>query len=418
MKDLNLKYFTLNEKQVLIALFLIAIILRSFFTFITFSGTEEWTDALAYINYGEQYAQGDWNPTNSDGSVQESGPVIPLLIALFIRLFKDPIIPFFVYNILVTSLLVPVLYYLVKEIFNNKAGWIIALWGVFFVEAFKYSPTVLKEPTLILFVPLTLLFLVKSIKSEKPLKNVFFASLSFAWLIHTDERFFLYFPVFLLFLLLIKTRPGIQYKPATTWAILVVLLMVPWGIRNYKVFDQLVILTPRTTVFTSKLWGENLAGHASHITEDKTRRQIMVKRHTKAMEFGKEHGINPEEYEEIEVKARAFKNFWQPTYFKPTFIQYGYRPMKWSLRHNMASLLFYGIFLPFYIIGLFMIYRRKLYLPLFIGAIPIIHSLLHAYMVWPLERYRTPVTFIVVMIGIWTILELYHLLKSRYFVKS
>lgn len=92
-------------------------------------------------------------------------------------------------------------------------------------------------------------------------------------------------------------------------------------------------------------------------------------------EFVNKHNLQPRLYGKWERKARAFINFWQPMYIQPTFIVHGYRPMHWSTTHNITSLLFYGIFLPFYIIGLFILYRKKLYMPLFIGAIPVIHSL-------------------------------------------
>jgi len=411
----------LNTNRSLIILVLVAVALRIIFVVITyqFEGTSNWTDDFGNLYWGEQFAKGEWNLITSDWGQMIIGPAIPLIVAFFTLIFNDPIIPFFAYNIIVTSVMVIVLYYLGKEILNNKAGWILALWGVFFIEALKYSPHVLNEPTIFLFLPLTILLLIKSIKSNNNLWYIVFASLSYTWLIHTDERFFIYLPFFVLIFFFRRPFKINSFLKSTGIYIgLILILMLPWGIKNYQTYNQIVILTPRTTAITSHFFGEDVnQSFASHVTDKNTRKKLIEHRYDRAIEFGDKFGIQPRKYGKKERRIKAFINFWQPTYFQPTFIQYGYQPIKWSLKHNMASLLFYGIFLPFYIIGLFMLYRRKLYLPLFIGSIPIIHSLLHAYMVWPLERYRSPVTFIVVMIGIWTILEILKWVNKKYFQK-
>jgi len=404
------KFLDKNEKQVLFLIFVITVIFRTIFVYATYTktGTESWVDDFYYINASENIVEGNWEIYHGDSNNLIVGPILPVLGGLFIKLFDDVIIPFFVYNIILTSLMVPILYYLGKEIFNKKAGWPLAIWGVFFIEVYKYCPHILKEPTLFLFVPLTLLFIIRSIKWEaQRVKNIIFASLSFAWLIHTDERFFVYFPVFVLFFFLIKPLTLSSFtKSASLWIVFVFLLMLPWGIRNYLVFDQVVILSPRTTAITSKLWGDNLAASASHFSDKEVKQMVIDYRHDNAIQFGNQYNITPREYGKLEARYRAFLNFWQPTYFKPTFVQYGYRPMKWSFRHNAASLLFYGVFLPFYIIGFFVFIKQKKYLALVVAIIPIIHSFLHAYMVWPLERYRSPVTFIIVLIGSFIIVEI------------
>ena len=127
----------------------------------------------------------------------------------------------------------------------------------------------------------------------------------------------------------------------------------------------------------------------------------------------KKYGIKPSLLDKKEARVKAFFDYWQPAYFKPEFVQHGYRLRVWSFRTNLASILFYGIFLPFYILGILLLLKRKYFLGLFIAALPIIHSLLHAYMIWANARYRSTMDFIVVMIGIWSIVELY-----RYFVSK
>ena len=160
-----------NERKTLSLLVLVALVLRVIYVFSIYSvsGTSIFGDDLYYIFLGEQIASGNWVPQLEGQVTFNAGPTLPLLVAIFIKLFNDPVIPFFIYNIIVTSLMVPVLYFLGKELFNQNTGWLIAIWGVLFMEAYKYSPHILKESTLFLFVPLTLFFLVRSIKADKAL---------------------------------------------------------------------------------------------------------------------------------------------------------------------------------------------------------------------------------------------------------
>ncbi|MBN1187224.1 MAG: glycosyltransferase family 39 protein [Bacteroidales bacterium] len=404
-----LNFINENERRTLFILVLLTVILRTVFAYIAYSktGTTRWADDFYYINAGTKIAEGNWFTYTDMRNYLIVGPVIPLLVSLFIRLFNNFIIPFFAYNIISTSLMVPVLYLLGKEVFNKKTGWILAIWGIFFIEAFKYSANINKESTLYLFLPLTLLFLIRSINQSEKIKNIIYASLSFAWLIHTDERFFIYLPLFCLGFFLIKPFRLISFsKLAFVWLFSVLILMLPWSIKNYKIYNQVVILTPRTTVFTSKLWGEYISSGVSQLFDEQAKKEFNVKKFEHGADLIEHYGLVPREYGKKEAILKAFIHFWQPTFFKPAFIQYGFRIQKWSLSHNFASLLFYGIFIPFYVGGIFLMIKRKHFIGIFLAAIPFIHSLMHAFMVWPLERYRSPVTFIIVMIGIFTFVEL------------
>lgn len=397
---------SISEKQkklLLAALVAIAIIIRVSYVLYAYSlhGTTKWVDGHGYLNYGLNIAQGHWEAYE----LSVRGPVIPFLVAFFSLIFGNPIIPFLIYNALITGLMVAVLYYLGKELFNETTGWFSALWGVFFMEAFNYSTQILKEPTLFFLLPLTVLFLVRSIKSGKPYLNILWASVTFALLIHTDERFFIYFPLYILFFLLKKPlKRAVFFRQTILWVLLIFILMLPWNIRNYRVFDQVVILSPTTTAFTSKLWGEDIKQMGTKITgirEDMQKDDAEVRIPNGAKRFGEKHGITPRKFNKTEARIRSFMHFWQVLAFKPFFIQDGFRPHEFSAIRNITNLLFFGIFLPFYLFAFYWLLRQKHYAGLLFAAIPLIHSLLHAYLVWTLVRYRAPVLFIVAMVGIY-----------------
>jgi 4-amino-4-deoxy-L-arabinose transferase-like glycosyltransferase len=404
----NLNAFQKHKNLLLIVLLTLAVLLRVAYVLHIYStyGITKWVDGHGYLNYGLNIAQGNW--AAFDQSVR--GPVIPFLVAFFTLLFGNPIIPFLIYNALITGLMVAVLFYLGKELFNETTAWLSAIWGVFFMEAFNYSTQILKEPTLFFLFPLTILFLIRSIKSGKPYLNIFWASITFALLIHTDERFLIYFPFFMLFFLLKKPfKTPVFIRQTTIWVIMAFILMLPWNIRNYQVFDQIVILSPMTTAFTSKLWGSDikqLGNKLIGLRDDVQQENTEIRIPDRARKFGEEHGIVPRKLSKNEARFKSFLHFWQVLAFKPFFIQDGFRPHQFSTIRNVTNLLFYGIFLPFYFFSFYWFIKRKHYSGLLVASIPLIHSFLHAYMVWTLVRYRAPVLFIVAIVGIYIISEI------------
>jgi len=242
-----------------------------------------------------------------------------MIVAMCYKLFGTAIFPMFIYNIIIGSLSVPVLFFLGKEVFNQKLGWGLAIWAVFYYISFRLYPTVQKEPTLLLMFPLSLLFLIKSMKSSLTWKPLAISALAFAVLIHTDERFIVYLPFLALLFLLPSTKPVLsKIKPMVAWLTIVILLMLPWSIRNYHVFDQVVIIAPRTTVFTSKLWGETIM--SENLLEESRGKQEASSRADDAKYYSEKFGIQPKLRSKREAQLMAFVHFWQPTFFKPTFI--------------------------------------------------------------------------------------------------
>lgn len=405
-----------NEKALVWSLVIITFILRLSFTSFMYSnyGTDRWVDDWEYLICGQQIADGNWFPSvNEEIPYMQAGPVLPMIIAFSINLFGSYIWPIFLYNIIVTSLLIAVLFYLGKLIFSRKAGWIFALWGIFYIDFFKYCPFLLKESTNFFFLPLTVYLLIISLKNKGQILPLVLSVLSYSWLIHADERYIIYAPLFgLSFLLINPFSIKNSIKKIFLWSSLLLVVMVPWTIHNYRNFGQLVLISPRTTAFTSKLWGENIR-QINFGELKQTEERILT-----ANQFGEEYGIKPHEYSKYGKYLHAFINFWQPTYFTPTYIRDGYRGQKWSLSHNICGLYGYGGFIPFFIIGIVLLIRRRHYLGLLLAIIPLIHGFVHTIMIWPLERYRSPIVFCVVAIAIWCFLELVLVVKkNKMFVK-
>lgn len=391
-----------NEKQIILALVALAFLFRLVYVYAAYSrsGTSNWSDDWEYLACGRQIATGNWNPITSDViPFMQVAPGLPMLVAASLTVFGAAAWPIFLYNILITSMLIAVLFHLGKLVFGRDVGWLLALWGVFYPEFTRNNPHILKEPTIYFFFSLTVLLLLKSIKNNGQTGPLLLSVLSYAWMVHVDERYLMYAPLFLLAFLLIRPFSlKRMVARASIWGIFLLLLLTPWTIRNYHVFKQVVLISPRTTAITGKIWGKNIM----RMQFGKSAKYS----YQKAVKEGEAYGIKPRSFGHAEMYARAFINFWQPTYFRPTFIQNGFRIQKWSLSHNLLGLMFYGIFLPFFVAGVFLLVRHRNGFGLFLAAIPFLHSIAHTIMVWPLERFRSPVVFCVVGVGTWALLEL------------
>lgn len=383
-------------------LFVLALGIRLYFTWDEYQayGTQNWADATIYLDHGQRFAAGDFYPAYGTYGYMIVGPVMPLLVALAIILTGDPIYPMLILNCLLSSLLLLALFHLGRRLVNVAAGYILALWATLNFGLIRFNFQILKEPLVFLLVPLIVICLLNVHEKKKPWLNVAVSSLLFLILIHTDERYVIYAPAIFL-LLLTSARLSLSWRRAGLWLVIVLLGMLPWTLRNFKEHDQLVILTPRTTGITSKFWGEDLSklhfagGNAfkGHPKYD----QAISEAHAK----GREEGVVCREYGKYEKYWKAFWHYWKPAYFRLTFIQYGFRGIKWSLGHNLSSILFHGVFLPFYLAGCALAFIRRRWHILLLAGLPLFHSLVHTFMIWPLERYRLPLDFLVALVALW-----------------
>lgn len=387
--------------------FLIALVLRIGFTFINYgaNGTDNWRDARLYLENGISFSQGDWYPKTSDRyEYMIVGPVVPLFVAGVKLVFGDPIWPMLVLNCLISSMMVFIMFGLGSTLINHKAGLILAVWAALNMGLVKLNYQILKEPFVITLVPLIVLMLVRYYYGNRPTLNIIFSALLFSILIHTDERFLVYAPIVFFILLMIKRIPQRVMK-SLLWAFVVLLSMLPWTIRNYNEFGSLVIITPRTTAWTSKLWGRELA--STHFSDSEYRKELNQIRVENAEEIASKEGLILREHGKYEKYWKAFIHYWKPIYLKTTFVQYGFRPIKWSMEHNATSMVFYGFFLPFYIYGFILAIVKKHRVMITLSLIPFIHSLMHTIMVWPLERYRMPVNCLIVLVALWCFVILF-----------
>ena len=216
---------------------------------------------------------------------------------------------------------------------------------------------------------------------------------------------------------------------------IIVVLLVPWTIRNYFAYDAFILINTRTLDLRppidrkdtfEKRFKNNVInfGPITHVeisneypSDDE---RLLIKT-----------GLNPNErsLEEIGTirknifpdstfisrKLYWFKEFWRVARFKADYFPFPDARFQgaWSLKHNVSSLLCYGSLLPFAVIGLFVMYKEKNRALVFLAFPIVIQTLLHMFM-WSRDRYRMPIDAFIIIIAVYGIFWCYDKFNECY----
>jgi len=424
-------------KNPLIAIVGIAFLTRIAFGIIIYNniGTNNFMDSWDYISYANNIlSQGIWVPDISAlrSNSHLGGPGFPLVLAGLFYLFGENYLIVVLFNALVSAIVVVLIFFLGKEIFNEKIGIYVAGWATFYVLFFKYIPNVLKTVLLLLLFLLAVYLFIKETKRSRISWQSFFPIIIYTFLIHVDERFFTFFPIFIIsfvFLDNISYKNGI--KKATLFFLIVCLLMVPWLIRNYIVYgDRVVILTERTARFTDKIfgydpmlsdygkvnkkiaefkWDESLI---DDILAGKKVSGLKGKRY-KGLQEGLRQGYIPHEFNTFEKWKSDFINHWSPLRLKAGYVSTGFRFRgAWSLKHNFTVGTSYGLLLPFFLLGSIFIIKHKNKYGIFLLVIILVNTLIHVLLMG-IERYRLPIDPFIIIIAFYGLYQIYLYFKAR-----
>jgi hypothetical protein len=113
------------------------------------------------------------------------------------------------------------------------------------------------------------------------------------------------------------------------------------------------------------------------------------------------HGKLPRSFSFIENALMSFRTLWKPVDITYNYTTGGYRfDGKWSLLHNLAVGMTYGILLPFFVIGWISLYRSNRRIAIFLLLILVYHTLIHiVFIPFTRNRYRIPIDFIIIILG-------------------
>jgi len=410
-----------SHRRLLIIFFLLSLILRVIYGLYFYfkHNTANFDDDWAYINYAEaMIQQGIFVRDISAMSQTKSGiaPFYPFLIFLSFKIFGIKYIPLIILNAALSSSLTLIIFYVGKYLFNDKVGIMSSFWTIIYINTIRWIPTLLKENLLqLLFALFVLLLLVYLIKNHGYF-ILTLLSFIFTILIHTDERYIIYYIVLIIVIFLI-TESSIKEKilAVVYLNVIIVALMTPWLIRNYEVYQRPVILSERTAFFTDKLFGYkndnyfNQEIQVSDATLDSIIKGMPVNDMTmyNLIQRGISYGMYPRRFSKIEKMYSDFKELWRPFRFSDMWVSEGYRPEgKWSLSHNISLILTYGVLLPFFLAGIYYCIKTKNKVSFVLIGIVLIHTIIHTTIVLSQNRYRIPIDVIIIVIAFYGLTEI------------
>lgn len=419
-----------------LGLFIFALLIRlSYVTYVFLTDlTKHFTDDVFYRNMAiDLLKQGKlfYDLAAVDVRYDWLGPVLPWINASTAWVFGGDWFGFFVVSSIASALITLFVYQLTLLVSTRRAAQIAGLWSAMYFYFIMFSAGVGKDIWMILAFVATAYYLLKALHplqttntGEKP--RIGYCHLGRFALIHVaslhlDERFVALSPLFILFILFSGGVNNLRYriKPLLITGMMLLILLIPWQMRNYNRYGKIVILTKRTEHITDKIFGytqkhyelDRVMDFYASLVISPTQIDSFIqgtKTHTDGgFEISKtqlramRNGIIPHAYSSWEALYSRFKIMLQPWQFKGEYTVNGFYYYERSMLNNLVSLLFYGIVLMFSVFGMVQLRKHRPAFILFASMILIylgLHAVMVPYTVW---RYRLPAdTILIVCAGI------------------
>ena len=384
------------------------------------------SDAKDYLEFAEIILR-DGPFTQAYGEIEAFAPPgFPWVLALvkFLTGWNGTIV---VINALLSTITVWIIYKLSTVVLPAKWARSTSLWAVVYVPYSFYLGNLLKESLLYFLVSFSV-YLLYRFRSRSKILILISLGFIFVYTFHTDERYIVFLPLFFLGLIEFKKLK----KSALHLCIFVVLILVfsaPWFIRNYRVYNRPILITERfQSPIDKKLGIENrLNNRSSQFKEqlvsfrdslDRGFNPIPSFGRERALMAAKEEGLHPHDFS---LRERIYFNslgYWSPVRNHGILIKNGwkYKGAR-SFATNILYSLNYGLLLPFMVFGVFMAFRRKERLLIWLVSYLFLHYCLHVLMIFGSGRYRHPVDFIVIILAFYGIFQFLSFFKERYDLK-
>ena len=415
-----------------LAVFTVAFIVRGLAVLLLVSmrGLLTIADAADYIQYANYILEKGLFFTDLEGLHAHAGPGYPALIAFnFLLGGTSSFLVILLINITLSSLAVTAVYAMARMIMKPLWSILAALWYIFYIPHIWQAQFIGKESLVFGLFSFSVLAILKlSSKTKHYSKWLMSFVLAYAYLMHSDERYLIYLPIFLLYLTLFSNKSGI--KKAVVAGGLIAITLIPWTIRNTKAFDRPVILTERTASITDRLLGYQRPVNQfrkeiyTYGTEEWVNYYLAAadsiqkglplkdpkrdKNVIKSLKEGIDDGHFPVKRNKFRASMSYLAEFWRPVRLRSDFYGFGFRYMlKWNVDRAIFQIFQYGVLLPFFLLGLFQWFRRRNKVIGLLALIIGIHCFVHVFLESVITRYRLPIDQFILLIAFWAASQLF-----------
>lgn len=426
-----------SDKQIAILLLFLTFFLHTIYAIYFYYFQSPPKTHLYYELAQEVIKQGRFIYDTSDSYSNVVGPVIIWINALTMLVFGKNYLGLYIVTSLGTALVTFFTYKTARLFLDKRTSLFAGVWSMMYLFYFYYTPDPGKDIWMAFFMIYLIYLLIKLfVKQIFTYRKFLLFILMFVISLHLDERYIIFCPFIVIFILF-NNGPFFSlknFKIATSFVVLTILLMLPWAIRNYYKYDKIVILTTRTERFTDKLFGYEPNEYFSDdftsikglyyipnyqldsvITGLKTVTDAGYKIPIVQIEAMK-NGQLPKPLTGVNAFASRIKTMFEPFQIKGNFEQTGYYYYKKSVKQNIATFLYYGIIFLFSFPGFYFLYKKNKPVFFLFSSTIIIYALLHAltipYTNW---RYRLPLDAIFIITGCLGMSEIYKKLNNKFF---
>jgi len=275
------------------------------------------------------------------------------------------------------------LYRIGEKHLGSAVGLLSAVWLAIYVHHVHFASVMVRDVTVTALVA-CLCFSLARYASR--IHGVLGAALVYSVLVHFDPQYLLFLPFLALYYLIFATDYkllNVQRMFVFLGAVLV--LLTPWTIRNYRVYGEPIPVALEATRYVRPV-KRVLSGGADELQA-----------------LGVAVASRPDFWQNS-------REFWRVTRFGesavPTPDGNTVVIPAWSLRHNVISLLTYGLLLPFFLWGVWLAIKNRdrtgLILAVAVAGVYLIHALYGGD-----SRNRLPVEPLFILLAFYSISSLY-----------
>lgn len=399
-----------NKKTIFLVLAL-ALVLKLVVGFYFFRDYEIKNDAKDYYEYAQIIQERGPFFTDIEGLEAFAPPGFPWILALVMSISNWLGAVVFL-NALFSTATVYLIYRIALYILPQKWALAASIYAILFVPYYLYIGTILKESLLQFLVPLSVLLLFNALKSKKLIPWIALG-LVLSYLCHTDERFLLLIPLFLIAIFVFNSYRERTYKWQRSALLIfaIVLFSSPWFARNHIVYERPILITERFQSPIDKSRGiENRLNQRAKLYKDRLIifRDSVQSGYNPTPRMGRERallkamneGLIPHDYSLAERIYFNLLGYWSPVRTRGILIGSGWKYK--GARTPLQNILYFcnfGILLPFLLLGIFKALCRKNSLALFLSVYLLLHSGIHVFLIFGSGRYRHPVDFIIIILA-------------------
>jgi len=380
-------------------IFLLAVVVRLIFI-IAFPKVDEGElmDSTRYKRVAINLIEGKGFTEYGDVPTAFSPPLYPFFLAGVFKIFGQSNFAVKVIQAILSGLTCLVILQIATILFNRRVGYMSAILVAIYPELIALSGYLYTETLFIFLVCTAFLFLLKAFAENGNLR-LWIAGGFFLGLSILTRHLLLLFPVFLFFTCLLFRKNRTLWKQIIVFSAVCYLVMAPWIIRNYIVFEEFIPVA--TGVGGGLFMGSHIQYEGGYNYQKTVK--LLIDESRGAKSYADRDGIlmrkalknifdHPWEYSKIVLKKIG--SFFFQIYQN---IPLG-RQRQFDLRVTLGLAVSYYPILLFFLIGLYLSRDMwKILLPIY--AVIVYSSLLYSVIIFT-PRYRTPfIPFFVLIAG-------------------